>query len=113
MAGAINDSGKRLFRVCYPLARLVPVAIMMVVLTACSGMPPLPDAGTAEAQVFQSRCGTCHGLPHPHRHTFAQWQHVLAFMEMRIRERGMQPLGSEDRNAILRYLKNNAREAEP
>ena len=109
MPDAINDSAGRSLRVYYLLVRSVVAIVISATLPACSGMERLPDAGSAEARVFQSRCDVCHGLPHPHRHTYEQWEHVMTMMEMRIRERGMNPLGTDDRDAILRYLKDNAR----
>jgi len=77
----------------------------------CGGNMPLniPGAGSTKALAYQTRCGACHGLPHPHRHTFAHWGHLLALMEVRIKGCGMDPLNADDRDAILAYLKNNAR----
>jgi hypothetical protein len=109
MPDIINGTAGQLDRFYYSQPRLAVSAMMSIALAACSGMDRLPDASSAEAQAFQTRCGTCHGLPHPHRHTYAQWEYVMTMMEMRIRERGMNPLSSDDRDAILRYLKDNAR----
>ena len=85
------------------------MVVMTLWLAACAGMTRVPEPESPQALVYQANCSACHGLPHPHRHTFAQWQHLLVLMEARIRERGMTPLSPDDRETILHYLKKNAR----
>lgn len=88
---------------------------LAVILAGCAGQGVLPnggsvpDAGTPAAQTFSRRCGICHSLPHPGRHTYAGWLHVLPLMERRMAERGIRPLTDEERIDILAYLREHAR----
>lgn len=70
----------------------------------------IPAADSPGAQVFLAHCGTCHAYPHPARNTAKQWQHIVALMEIRMRERGMSPLGRTEHTALLAYLKANSRQ---
>lgn len=72
-------------------------------------MPAIPDAESPAAQLYVSRCGACHAVPHPGRHDYAGWVYLVAMMEQRMAERGMGGLTDEDRAAILAYLKGHAR----
>ena len=83
-------------------------------LAGCStaGMPggtSLPDSDSVAAQTFVNRCSACHAIPHPGRHTYQGWVHLVSLMERRMAERGMMPLTAEDRQLILAYLQENAR----
>ena len=64
---------------------------------------------SAAAQTFVIRCSACHAIPHPGRHTYQGWLHLVLIMEQRMAERGMAPLTAEDRAVILAYLQENAR----
>jgi hypothetical protein len=87
-------------------------------LAACLGLtgagcashgPSLPDAQSDGARVYVERCGTCHATPHPRRHDFAGWRHLVGLMERRMAERGVAPLTDGERTAILAYLRDNGR----
>ena len=88
---------------------------LVVMLTGCTGrgvLPAggvLPDAGTPAAQIYSKRCGICHAVPHPARHSYTGWLRLLPLMEQRMAERGIRPLTNEERSAILRYLQAHAR----
>ncbi len=89
--------------------------LLMAGLSACSGPAvrhggtSIPQAGTADAQVYIDRCSSCHVLPHPKRLGYEGWTAVVAVMEKRIAERGMLPLDEQERQSILDYLRRNGR----
>ena len=96
---------------------LVPLMFsfcLVAMLAGCStagrpGGTSLPDMDSAAAQTFVNRCSTCHAIPHPGRHTYQGWLHLVPIMEQRMAERGMAALTAEDREVILAYLQENAR----
>jgi mono/diheme cytochrome c family protein len=73
---------------------------------ACSH--PLPEGGSAAAQIYRSRCGTCHAPLNPNSMKYALWEMVLPRMEARIREAGAPPLSEAERESIRSYLERNA-----
>jgi len=88
------------------------LASLIILLTAsgCAGLTtPIPDPQSTGAQLFSEKCGVCHALPHPQRHTGAQWQHIVVLMERRIDERGLTALTTAEREAILKYLQQHGR----
>jgi len=92
------------------LTSITWATLVSIILIACAGKATvIPNATSQDAKVFYSRCGTCHSVPHPKRHTFEQWKHILAVMEKQMEDRGVNPLTRDEREAILRYLKDNAR----
>lgn len=83
---------------------------LLVLLAACAGAPtPLPEADTDAARFYAARCGACHAVPHPGRHTAAEWDRMLALMDVRIAERAMPALEGNDRERIRAYLARHAR----
>lgn len=94
---------------------MVFIACSGILLAGCSGMgqrtaaDTLPDINHAGARTYINRCSTCHSLPHPARHNYAGWQHIVPLMERRMVERGVAPLSDTERSTILAYLKDNAR----
>lgn len=100
----------------YPLVlvRLIFPVCLVATLAGCStagmsGGTSLPDMDSPAAQIFVSRCSACHAVPHPGRHSYQGWLYLVPVMEQRMAERGMAPLGAEDREVILTYLQANAR----
>jgi len=87
--------------------------VLACMLSGCvmKGSPtPLPDINTENAKVFQSRCSdVCHSAPHPKRHTFSQWQKMVAIMKVNMQEKGLEPLDAKEEEAILTYLKEHSR----
>lgn len=83
------------------------VVLLATVATGCAA----PGTGdqTPEAQAYAAHCSACHALPHPKRHSYPEWQTLVAVMEQRMRERGMQPLDEQQRSEILAYLRHNSR----
>ncbi len=88
------------------MKRLIP-ATLTSVLAACA--TPVPEPESVGAQAFVTRCGGCHALPHPARHSASQWPHVLSLMELRMQERAYAPMSEQERDEILAYLQRNAR----
>jgi len=82
-------------------------------ITGCSVMTAdntaIPDEGSASADAYRSRCGSCHALPHPQRLSYADWQMLLPIMEQRIQERGMAEISTKERDTLLTYLKAHSR----
>jgi hypothetical protein len=81
-------------------------------LAACAGAPtPLPDPGGADARLYADRCGACHSVPHPGRHTAPEWDRMLDRMDRVMAERHLAPLEPGERDAIRAYLARHARGA--
>jgi cytochrome c5 len=80
---------------------------MMTVVSACAGQQ-LPEAGTADVELFKKKCTTCHSWPHPARHTKEEWDHYLPLMETHMKKRGV-PFPPEEKQIIRNYLHRNAR----
>ena len=78
------------------------------VLAAGCKPASLPDSASPDAQVYMHRCGNCHVPYNPHEMTAAMWETQVPMMEVKIQNAGMPPLTSDERNAILDYLKRNA-----
>jgi mono/diheme cytochrome c family protein len=86
------------------LKRLVIGAL--VALAACSR--PLPEEGSASAELYRRRCGSCHRAISPATMKYATWKMVLPRMEERIRAAGQAPMDDEDRRALESYLEKNS-----
>jgi len=78
-----------------------------LVAAGCAKRPALPEADSPAAQLYVSRCGTCHGVYDPRAMTAAMWAVQLEAMTTRMAEAGT-PLTPEDRGQILDYLTRNA-----
>lgn len=84
--------------------------IICIMLFGCMGRPtPIPDMGSDEAGLYSSRCGACHSVPHPKRHTARQWEHIIGVMEKELSHRNMPALTAEEKETILDYLKRHSR----
>jgi cytochrome c5 len=77
---------------------------------ACAAAPtPLPEADSEDARVYVQRCGACHSVPAPGRHTAAEWDRMLVLMDARMAQRAMPPLEDHERDRIRAYLARHAR----
>ena len=84
--------------------------LLLLLFFACAGKPtPIPNIDSAQAKLYAGKCGTCHSLPHPKRHTASQWELSLAIMDIQMEHEKMTPLTEDERNTILGYLTKNAR----
>jgi cytochrome c5 len=83
---------------------------LLILLAGCAGGPtPIPDPDSAAAQLYTDKCSACHALPHPKRHTLAEWQSTFTLMEQRIAERGLPAISADEKQILLGYLKEHAR----
>ena len=88
----------------------VSAAIAATLLSGCAGGPtPIPEADSAPARLYADKCGLCHALPHPKRHSAGEWPALITLMEQRMSERGLDPLTPEQRQQLLGYLQRNGR----
>lgn len=90
----------------------IPAVMAGVMLGGCAMTGPtagLPDADSPAVETYARYCGGCHGLPHPGRHTGAEWAALMDIMQQRMQERGMTPPSAGEREAILGYLQVHAR----
>jgi len=85
--------------------------VIMLTLMLLPGLAAaeIPDAGSADARVYENHCTACHALPHPGRLGWQGWRNMLYLMEKRMDERGMEKPTDEQWQAIARYLKAHAR----
>ncbi|MDQ6964314.1 MAG: cytochrome c [Mariprofundales bacterium] len=83
--------------------------LMILLLCPVTGWSMnLPEADSSAAQLFSSRCSSCHALPHPKRLDWPHWQSMLRLMKRRMAERGM-TMPNEEWHQIADYLKQHAR----
>jgi mono/diheme cytochrome c family protein len=86
------------------------ILYLSVLLTACAGAPtPIPDAESRGALIYAQKCSTCHSLPHPKRHRYAEWVTMVKLMEAHMQKDNTAPLTDQERSLILNYLKEQAR----
>ena len=83
--------------------------VLAILLAACALDTPIPEPDSPDAIVYRQQCSGCHALPHPRRHTAAQWKHMMLVMDHVREERSVAPLTPEQRDQILGYLEANAR----
>ena len=83
------------------------IALAFLLTSACKPAS-LPDATSPGAQLYVSKCGNCHAPYNPHEMTSAMWETQVPMMEVKMQSAGMPPLTSDEREAIVEYLKRNA-----
>lgn len=88
---------------------LLQTIFVTLIMTMLSCATPIPNKGSEGANVFANKCGLCHAVPHPKRHTYKNWQPMLALMDEAMQKKGMDPLTDVERQAIDEYLRKNAR----
>jgi hypothetical protein len=91
-----------------PRKSAVALAAVSMFVLAAGCTAPLPDSTSPNAQVYVRRCGSCHVPYNPHEMTASMWEMQVPMMEVKIQNAGMPPLTSDERDAILDYLKRNA-----
>jgi len=69
---------------------------------------PLPEAGSAAAELYRARCGVCHAAVAPSSMKYQLWEMVLPRMEARMHATGAPPLTASERETIRSYLERNA-----
>ncbi len=80
------------------------VAAIVLVAGCASSGTPIPAPQSQAAQLFVEKCGSCHAVPHPARHSADEWPHYVALMEQRMAERDKPPLSEQQRQLIMEYL---------
>jgi hypothetical protein len=88
-------------------AVVVAVALLGVLVSGCKPAK-LPDAESPSARLYVSKCGNCHAPYNPHEMTAAMWETQVPMMEVKMQSAGIPPLTSDEREAIVEYLKRNA-----
>jgi len=102
----------------YP--NLATLGLLLVIwgLVACSQeqqSEPLkvtdyPDYNSEPAKLYVSKCSGCHAAPLPAAHIARQWSSVVQRMQMRMKNKAVQPLNSSELAIVLDYLQKHARQ---
>jgi hypothetical protein len=80
--------------------------LLAALASSCS--TPLPEAESADAKLYASRCGTCH-YPHlPRALTPAMWKVQVERMDQKFRDARMQVPTAQEKERILAYLTRHA-----
>lgn len=88
------------------LGRAAIWVALLAVPVGCSR--PLPEAGSAAAELYRERRGTtCHRPVAPSVLKFPAWRMLLPRMEQRMRVAG-NPLTTDKRDAIEAYLERHS-----
>ena len=78
-----------------------------VLLISCQN-GKVPDESSYAAQLYLKRCGQCHQPYNPNLMTAAMWTIKVDLMQERMKQTGLAPLTSAERETILKYLTINA-----
>lgn len=80
------------------------------ILYGCAALPtPLPEGKSTQAKLFAKKCGACHSVPHPKRHTYEQWERMVSIMDMHSEKNEMELLSDKEKEEIMNYLKKHSR----
>jgi hypothetical protein len=89
--------------------KLLLIMGTVFVAGCAAGRPtPIPDTGSPAARLYVEKCGPCHSVPHPKRHTFEEWEHIVTVMKERMESKGMS-FTPEESKTVLLYLKEHSR----
>ncbi|MGH7897549.1 MAG: cytochrome C [Candidatus Binatia bacterium] len=89
-----------------PLTRRRLVLLAASILAACS--QPLPEDGSATAELYRQRCGNCHHAVAPATMKFPMWEMVLPRMDKHMARARQQPLTVTERETIVAYLRRHS-----
>jgi mono/diheme cytochrome c family protein len=84
------------------------VLLGAVVLLASCQNGKIPDQSSYAAQLYLTRCGQCHQPYNPNLMTAEMWTIKVDLMQERMKQTGLAPLTSAERETILKYLTINA-----
>jgi cytochrome c5 len=90
-------------------ARRVVVLGSFAIVAGCTRA--LPDADSPGAQLYQTRCGTCHPVHEPRALTAAMWEVQVDRMRETMRRGGVRPLNEAEQGLLLGYLRAHATDA--
>ncbi len=91
------------------MKRLLILTIILLFYGCTMRPTPIPEPDSDTARLYREKCGMCHAVPHPKRHTYEQWQHMLSVMERHAERGGMVLLTDEEKRMLLDYLKRHSR----
>ncbi|HZP46436.1 MAG TPA: hypothetical protein VFB15_12375 [Candidatus Binataceae bacterium] len=83
---------------------------LVAIVAACGCAKPLPEAASPAAQLYASRCGSCHRPYAPESLTPSMWRVQLEAMEPKMAEAGLPPLSAAQQQQILSYLQRHAQQ---
>ncbi|MFQ5559892.1 MAG: cytochrome C [Nitrospinota bacterium] len=83
--------------------------VVVATFTCCATTMQVPEGDSQAGLLFTRKCSQCHSLPHPKRHTFAQWTNILLFMERLMEQKGVAPLTAKEKKSVSDYLERNSR----
>ena len=103
-------------RAKHPNYSLLVILTVVVVLFACSQeqqSKPLkatdyPEHESESAKLYVSKCSGCHAAPLPKIHTKRHWPGVVQRMQMRMKNKAIQPLNSNEIAIVVSYLQKHA-----
>jgi hypothetical protein len=80
----------------------------LVAALASSCMNSLPEADSADAKLYATRCGTCHSPHLPRALTPAMWKVQVDRMDQKFRDARIPPPTAQEKERILAYLTRHA-----
>ncbi len=89
------------------MKRVVTLAIMAAMVTACSFRPPPPSVTSDEFSFYQTRCGSCHKPVVAELYHDYQWERLLTLIERGLDKKHLQlqpPLTAQERVRLVKYL---------
>ena len=85
--------------------------ITLAIFLSITAAPLIAAESDEDEKLFELRCGIgCHQLPEPSMLKAKQWQRVMVTMEKRMAQAEMAPLTQDERERLLAYLTQYARQ---
>lgn len=81
--------------------------LSLFLLSSCAERE-LPEKGSADAELYASRCSGCHELILPRALAPAMWKFQMDRMDQKFRNAHREPPSGEERQRLLNYLQRNA-----
>ena len=108
----------KMYRKNYPF--LIPLALLLPILAlnSCSyelesnplKVTDYPEYESEPAKLYLAKCSGCHAAPLPRIHTFRHWPGVVQHMQMRMKNKAVQPLNPNELAIVIGYLQKHARQ---
>lgn len=101
----------------YPSLTTLGLLLVIWGLIACSQeqqssplkLSDYPEYESEPAKLYVSKCSGCHAAPLPEVHVARQWSSVVQRMQIRMINKAVQPLTSNELAIVLDYLQKHAR----